>query len=123
MQTTPIKTEEDYKAALKRLEAVFDAQPGTHNGDELEALIASIELVIGQQTKFVMPGGTRTAAMLHLARAITRRAERNLVKLSHESSVNPELLKYANRLSSALIVLSMLENRKKGIQEKNPEYR
>ncbi len=90
--------------------------------EELENLIASIESVIGQQTKFIVPGGTQTSALLHLARAVARRAERNLVRLSKESAVNPELLRYANRLSSALMVLSMLENRKKGIQEKNPEY-
>lgn len=90
--------------------------------EELESLIASIESIIGEQKKFVLPGGTQTAALLHLARAVTRRAERALVRLSKEAEINPELLSYTNRLSSALIVLSMLENRKKGISEKNPEY-
>ncbi len=91
--------------------------------DELEKLIESVEAIIGEQKKFVIPGGTKTAALLHLSRAVTRRAERALVRLSKESAVNSELLRYTNRLSSALIVLSMLENRKKGLPEKNPEYR
>jgi HTH-type transcriptional regulator/antitoxin HigA len=43
MQIKPIKTEQDYEAAMKRLETIFDAQPGTANGDELEILSVLID--------------------------------------------------------------------------------
>jgi cob(I)alamin adenosyltransferase len=56
-------------------------------------------------TSFVMPGGTPAAAHAHLARTITRRAERRVVTLAHIETVNPEVIKYLNRLSDHLFVL------------------
>ncbi len=125
LKTTILKLQDNLHTACADI-ASYDS-PATprvksDHVEELENLIASIEAIIGEQKKFIIPGGTETAALLHFSRAVTRRAERSLVRLSKESSINPELLRYTNRLSSALIVLSMLENRKKGMPEKNPEY-
>ncbi|MEM9382917.1 MAG: cob(I)yrinic acid a,c-diamide adenosyltransferase [Planctomycetota bacterium] len=62
---------------------------------------------------FVLPGGTPVAAWLHLARTVCRRAERSVVELfasEHEGQVNPEVLKYVNRLSDYLFVLARAAN-------------
>lgn len=63
--------------------------------DELEPL-----------TSFVLPGGHAAAAYMHLARTVTRRAERDVVRLSSEAPVNPAALRYVNRLSDLLFVLA-----------------
>src|SRR5208283_4327050 len=54
---------------------------------------------------FILPGGTAAAAHLHLARTVTRRAERLVSELAGTEPVNPEALKYLNRLSDHLFVL------------------
>jgi cob(I)alamin adenosyltransferase len=59
---------------------------------------------------FILPGGTPAAAYLHLARTITRRAERLVSELSRKEPVNPEAVKYLNRLSDHLFVLSRRVN-------------
>ena len=59
---------------------------------------------------FVLPGGSELAAWLHLARTVCRRAERVAVALAGEEKVNPEALKYLNRLSDLLFVLSRVAN-------------
>lgn len=62
-------------------------------------------------TSFVLPGGTPTSAQLHIARTVTRRAERIVVELaSVEPDVNPEAIKYLNRLSDLLFVLGRVAN-------------
>jgi cob(I)alamin adenosyltransferase len=57
-------------------------------------------------TSFVLPGGSAASAYLHLARTVLRGAERDMVALAHESPLNPEALKYVNRLSDLLFVLA-----------------
>jgi cob(I)alamin adenosyltransferase len=54
---------------------------------------------------FILPGGSACAAHLHLARTVTRRAERLVAALAARETVNPEALKYLNRLSDHLFVL------------------
>lgn len=61
---------------------------------------------------FILPGGTTGASLLHYARAVTRRAEREVVELSEAESVPPLELKYLNRLSSLLFELARFENYK-----------
>lgn len=76
------------------------------------AQVARIEVAIDAANEaleplrsFILPGGTPAAAALHLARAITRRAERGAVAAAGEVALNPEALKYLNRLSDLLFVL------------------
>jgi len=76
-------------AQVKRLETEIDAM----NAD-LQPL-----------NSFVLPGGTPAASHLHLARTVTRRAERLACALALEEKVNPEAIKYLNRLSDHLFVL------------------
>jgi cob(I)alamin adenosyltransferase len=55
---------------------------------------------------FVLPGGSAAAAAVHLARAITRRAERSAMAAAADVSLNPPALAYLNRLSDLLFVLA-----------------
>jgi cob(I)alamin adenosyltransferase len=66
---------------------------------------------------FVLPGGTETAARLHLARTVCRRAERLAVALDAEHGVNPEALAYLNRLSDLLFILARAANAAAGATE------
>ena len=76
-------------AQVKRLETEIDA---------MNAELAPLE-------SFVLPGGSPAAAYLHLARTVTRRAERLVCALAADEQVNPEAIKYLNRLSDHLFVL------------------
>jgi cob(I)alamin adenosyltransferase len=61
-------------------------------------------------TAFVLPGDTRVGALLDVARTVVRRAERGVARLAHEDHlVNPEILRYLNRLSSLLFALARYE--------------
>jgi cob(I)alamin adenosyltransferase len=71
----------------------------------LEAEVALVNAALPTLTSFVLPGGTPAAAQAHLARTIVRRAERRVVTLAHVESVNPEVIRYLNRLSDYLFVL------------------
>jgi cob(I)alamin adenosyltransferase len=61
-------------------------------------------------TSFVLPGGTPAAAALHLARTVTRRAERDLVALADVETLNPATIAYINRLSDLLFVAARFAN-------------
>jgi ATP:cob(I)alamin adenosyltransferase len=65
-----------------------------------------------QTGQFVRPGGSQAGAALDMARAIFRRAERRLITLSHEETVNPHLLQYLNRLSDLLYVLARIDEQR-----------
>ncbi len=73
---------------------------------EIDAMTARLEPL----ASFVLPGGSRTAATLHLARTVVRRAERAIVTAMRRHSVNPAALRYVNRLSDHLFVLARLLN-------------
>ena len=69
---------------------------------EIDAMNASLRPL----DSFILPGGSAAAAHLHLARTIARRAERLVSDLAQREPVNPEALKYLNRLSDHLFVLA-----------------
>lgn len=83
----------------------------------LEAEIDAFESELEPLRSFILPGGTRTAAMLHLARTVCRRAERALVTLAAQEPVAPLALPYVNRLSDHLFVLARLANARSGTPE------
>lgn len=72
--------------------------------------------------KFIIPGGSHDGATMHFARTIARRAEREAVRFSTMSIINQEILKYLNRLSDLLFILSRTINQREGISEDNPKY-
>jgi cob(I)alamin adenosyltransferase len=78
----------------------------------LEREIDTMNAALQPLQSFVLPGGTPAAAYLHLARTIVRRAERAMTALAGASPVNPESIKYINRLSDHLFVLSRFLNGK-----------
>lgn len=59
---------------------------------------------------FVLPGGSAASAQLHLARTVVRRAERHATRLAEQETVNPEAIRYLNRLSDLLFVLARHAN-------------
>lgn len=76
----------------------------------LEKLIDQYQEKLPELTEFILPGGTRGSAHLHLARTICRRAERLAVDLAAKEDIGPSIIKYLNRLSDLLFVLSRFEN-------------
>lgn len=75
----------------------------------LEVEIDAMNATLAPLTSFILPGGTAAAAALHLARAITRRAERSLVAMD-AASASPTALAYCNRLSDWLFVAARAVN-------------
>jgi cob(I)alamin adenosyltransferase len=73
--------------------------------ERLEREIDAINATLAPLESFILPGGSAAAAHLHLARTVVRRAERLVSELAQAESVNPEALKYLNRLSDHLFVL------------------
>lgn len=72
----------------------------------LESEIDTMNESLPPMTHFILPGGHQTVSFCHIARCVCRRAERLSVLLSEESTVNPSVLKYLNRLSDYLFVLA-----------------
>jgi len=80
--------------------------------DRLETEIDRLNADLDPLTSFILPGGSPLAAHLHLARTISRRAERLMVELAHgaHETVAPPALKYVNRLSDFLFVAARFAN-------------
>lgn len=78
--------------------------------ERLEAAIDAWDAELPPLRQFVLPGGTRTAAALHLARCVCRRAERRVVALAAETEVEPAVIAYLNRLSDFLFMAARLAN-------------
>ncbi len=76
----------------------------------LEGEIDRLNADLAPLTSFVLPGGTAGAAYLHLARTVVRRAEREMTALARSEAVNPEAIRYVNRLSDLLFVLARVLN-------------
>jgi cob(I)alamin adenosyltransferase len=84
---------------------------------ELERWIDALDLELEPLTSFVLPGGTRAAALLHLARTVCRRAERRVIALSTSEPIAPASVKYLNRLSDYLFTAARAANQRAGIAE------
>ncbi|HEX7761700.1 MAG TPA: cob(I)yrinic acid a,c-diamide adenosyltransferase, partial [Caulobacteraceae bacterium] len=82
--------------------------------DRLEREIDALNAELSALTSFVLPGGTAAAAALHMARTVCRRAERGAVALAAAETVNPEAVRYLNRLSDLLFVAARYANDKGG---------
>ena len=78
--------------------------------DRLETAIDLYNESLKPLKSFVLPGGSAAAAWCHLARTVCRRAERDVVALSHSEAVNPQVIIYLNRLSDLLFVLARVCN-------------
>lgn len=100
-------------------EDVHPKQPRVTDKDveELEREIDSANEELQPLRSFVLPGGSRLEAELHICRTVCRRAERVLVRLSAAQDTPAEALRYLNRLSDALFVWSRWANHVLGAQE------
>jgi cob(I)alamin adenosyltransferase len=100
-------------------EDVHPKQPRVTDADieQLERDIDQANEELHPLRSFVLPGGSRLDAELHICRTVCRRAERVLVHLAAEQEVAPECLRYLNRLSDAFFVWSRWANHALGAQE------
>lgn len=87
---------------------------GEAHGQRLEALMDRLNAALPPLKEFILPGGTRAAALAHVARAVCRRAERSLTALARQERVNPAARVYLNRLSDLLFIMSRVINRASG---------
>jgi len=85
--------------------------------EALERLMDLLTERLGALENFILPGGTESAARLHLARCVCRRAERHVVGLSRTERAGPHVITYLNRLSDALFVMAREENRRAGVSD------
>jgi len=91
---------------------------------KIETMISEIEKEIPPIIGFSIAGGTELSALLDVARAFARRAERRIItaKEARSCSLSSEATAYMNRLSSLLFALARLANHLAGIKEDNPHY-
>ncbi|MET3825002.1 cob(I)alamin adenosyltransferase [Sphingomonas sp. PvP055] len=82
--------------------------------ERLETEIDRMNSELASLTSFILPGGTRGAAALHVARATVRRAERTAVGAARVVALNPLALAYLNRLSDYLFVATRVVNQNAG---------
>ena len=97
-------------------ERVTKAAVTTQQIELLEATIDRLEGELTPLRRFILPGGSPAGAMLHLARTVSRRAERRVVGLGADS-VDPGVIVYLNRLSDLLFVMARAVNHRAAIPE------
>jgi cob(I)alamin adenosyltransferase len=85
--------------------------------ERMEREIDRLETELPEMRNFILPGGSRAGAALHLCRTICRRAERKVVQLAAQEPVTAEALAYLNRLSDLLFVMARAANLRAGGQE------
>ncbi len=83
----------------------------------LEQEIDALEKELKPLRSFILPGGVREAAEMHLTRAVARRVERHCVALSRIQTLSPPVLCYINRLSDLFFVLARYLNHHRGVPE------
>lgn len=88
-----------------------------HHVARLDARLAHYNAALPPLKEFILPGGSRPAALIHVARTVCRRAERSVVSLGHHESVQDTSLQYLNRLSDLLFVMARVLNRRNGGSE------
>ena len=80
--------------------------------DYIEEKIDNFNKELSSLNSFILPGGSESSTYLHIARTVTRRAERKIVTLSKKEKINPIAIIYLNRLSDLLFVLARYTNNK-----------
>lgn len=85
---------------------------------EFENLIDKLTKQMPPLSQFILPGGGKGGALLHLSRTIARRAERNIVQLSQKEKIDRVIIIYLNRLSDLLFTMARFVNHKEHQREK-----
>ncbi|MFC4099558.1 cob(I)yrinic acid a,c-diamide adenosyltransferase [Paenibacillus xanthanilyticus] len=91
----------------------MDAQPAERLEQWIDAHIAAAPEV----TRFILPGGSETSAVLHVCRTVCRRAERRVVTMASEMEINMDVLKYINRLSDYFFAAARSANAVLGVPD------
>lgn len=121
---TMLDNEEEIKKELEHIQqTLFDCgndlatpegvRPYKTKGEHVDWLEERIDFYVDippQIEKFILPGGSKGAALLHMARTVTRRAEREIVVLMNEETINPKALQYVNRLSDYFFAVARVVN-------------
>jgi cob(I)alamin adenosyltransferase len=102
--------------AKKIAERVTKTAVTSEDISRLEGWIDRLESELPPLRRFILAGGCRTGAALHVSRTVCRRAERSMVALG-SAAVEPELLTYVNRLSDLLFVMARAANHRAGSAE------
>jgi cob(I)alamin adenosyltransferase len=116
IQAALIETQRDLYKVMAELAFTDATRPDAHvfPGERVTWLEAATDRISGMVTlprEFVLPGDTAAGAMIDVARTVVRRAERHAVKLSQEGrTINPEIIRYLNRLSSLLFIAARSED-------------
>lgn len=84
---------------------------------DMEQWMDEAELELAPLTQFVLPGGSDGAVALHIARTVCRRAERDVVHLATLEQVDPDVVRYLNRLSDLFFTFARLENVRAGVED------
>ncbi|MBI3980895.1 cob(I)yrinic acid a,c-diamide adenosyltransferase [Candidatus Microgenomates bacterium] len=84
---------------------------------DLEELIDRLEKDLPEIRNFILPGGEKTAGLLHFARSVCRRVERRVVRLAQEKKLDKDIIIYLNRLSDLFFEMARYINWKKKIKE------
>jgi cob(I)alamin adenosyltransferase len=84
--------------------------PASYYAD-IEKMIDEYDEQLEELRNFILPGGSKGAAMLHVCRTICRRAEREVVALKNSVTIGENIIIFLNRLSDLLFVLSRFENK------------
>ncbi len=105
----------------------IDAPAVTHRVEaehlaDIEHWISELEAWVPPMQAFILPGGTRSAALLHQARTVCRRAERWLVTLKRHTAINDSALQLLNRLSDLLFLLARGANLEAGRDDVQVDY-
>ncbi len=88
----------------------------------LEKEIDGFDSQLPELRNFILPGGSKGAALMNQARTVCRRAERIVVSIPEEFDIGPNIVIYLNRLSDLLFVLARYENYVNGIEESKWNY-
>ncbi len=103
------RTEKNKKLNITRIDFSHSA--------ELEKAIDHFEEKLEPLRNFILPGGSKSAALLHICRTIARRAERRVVALNEAVKLDEEIIIFINRLSDLFFVLSRFENKVSNIPD------
>jgi len=90
--------------------------------ERLEKLCDDLDENLEPLNNFILPGGSYAGALLHYGRTIARRAERRAIELNDADSINPEVIRYLNRVSDLLFLMARTANAEERVAEIPPTY-
>lgn len=86
--------------------------------EQMEQWMDELDAALPELRVFILPGGTVAGATLHVARSVARRAERRVIALAGQDTVDSGIVVYLNRLSDYLFLLARMTNSRAGVAER-----